>query len=216
MDTRRELLIRRGLILARHIVHRLDQVGIYARPDVSLEHQHLAKQYVVRGMESGGAIAELGRYVTLAGENGEPLQYLQPVDSLALNGLHAVVVAPVLVRLELFRARRTCQLLITKHRAGSVENGKRPSLESTLVFRGVDGLLDVELWGKDRNLAGSVIPQFWSRGGERIEIPPTFEAAVRAATQGAGCIGCSHVHYLTDRKLPTTSSLQIPAYAAAR
>lgn len=197
--TKRELLARRGLILARRIVRRLDEVGIYARPDVSLEHQHLAKRYVVRGVESGGAIAEMGRYVTFAGENGEPLEYLQPVDSLGSNGLHAVVVAPALVRVELFRVRRLCQLLITKHQPGSTENGKRPSLENILVFRGVDGLLDAVLWGKDRDLAGSVMPQFWSRAGERIEVPPAFESAVRAVTQGASCVGCSHVHYLAAR-----------------
>jgi hypothetical protein len=58
METRRELLARRGLILARHIVRRLDEVGIYAHPDVSLEHQHIAKRYVLRAVESGGAICD--------------------------------------------------------------------------------------------------------------------------------------------------------------
>jgi hypothetical protein len=196
METRQER-IRRGLILARSIVRRLDEVGIHTRADVSLEHQHLAKRYVIRGVESGGAIAETGRYVTFAGENGEQLAYLQPIDSLGVNGLHAIVVAPVVVRIDLFRAGRTCQLLITKHEQGSIGNGRRPSLKNTFVFRGVDGLLDVELWGKDRDLAGSVTPQFWSRGGEVVEIPEAFRPAVRAATHGACCVGCSHAHYLT-------------------
>jgi hypothetical protein len=196
METRRELLARRGLVLARSIVRRLEQVGIHARADVSLEHQHLAQRYVMRGVESGGAIAEMGRYVTFAGESGEQLTYLQPLDSLGVNGVHAVVVAPILVRIDLFRAGRTCQLLITKHEQGSIETGRRPLLKNTLVFRGVDGLLDGELWGKDRDITGSVTPQFWSRAGERIEIPSAFQAAVWAATQGASCVGCSHPHYL--------------------
>jgi hypothetical protein len=198
METRRELIARRGLVLARHIVRRLDQVGIHARADVSLEHQHLAQRYVVRGVESGGAIAEMGRYVTFAGETGESLPYLQPVDSLGLNGVHAVVVAPALVRIELFRTGRTCQLLVTRHQPRKIEDGGRPSLESSLVFRGVDGLLDVELWGKDRAIAGSVVPQFWSRAGERMGIPAIFQPAVRAATHGASCVGCSHGHYLRN------------------
>lgn len=198
METRRELIARRGLVLPRHIVRRLEQVGIHTRADVSLEHQHLAQRYVVRGVESGGAIAEIGRYVTFAGEAGESLPYLQPVDSLALNGVHAVIVAPVLVRIELFRAGRTCQLLVTKHELRKIEDGRRPSLESSIVFRGVDGLLDVELWGKDRFMAGSVVPQFWSRAGEKTEIPAVFQAALRAATQGASCVGCSHSHYLRN------------------
>ncbi len=198
METRRELIGRRGLVLPRHIVRRLDQVGIHARADVSLEHQHLAQRYVVRGVESGGAIAEMGRYVTFAGEAGESLPHLQPVDSLALNGVHAVVVAPVLVRIELFRTGRTCQLLVTKHEPRKIEDGRRPSLESSIVFRGVDGLLDVELWGKDRVVAGSVVPHFWSRAGEKMEIPAIFQPAVQAATHGASCVGCSHGHYLRN------------------
>jgi hypothetical protein len=107
-----------------------------------------------------------------------------------------VVVAPVLVRIELCRAGRTCQLLLTKHQPGNVSDNRRPRLENSIVFRGVDGVLDAELWGKDRDLGGSVTPEFWSRAGERIEIPPAFQAAVRAATHGASCVGCSHVHFL--------------------
>jgi hypothetical protein len=70
-------------------------------------------------------------------------------------------------------------------------------VQSTLVFRGVDGILEAELWGKDRHLAGSVVPKFWSRAGEEIEVPTKFQPAVRAATEGANCVGCSHIHYLS-------------------
>lgn len=207
METRQER-IRRGLILPRSIVRRLDDVGIHTRADVSLEHQHLAKRYVIRGVESGGAIAETGRYVTFAGVSGEQLAYLQPLDGLGVNGLHAIVVAPVVVRIDLFRAGRTCQLLITKHELESIEGGRRPFLRNTLLFRGVDGLLDIELWGKARDLAGSATPQFWSRGGEVVEIPEAFRPAVRAATHGASCVGCSHSHYLSNPS--ANASLLIP------
>src|SRR2546430_12148682 len=50
---------------------RLNDVGIIAQSQVSLEHQHLAKRYVVRGIESGGAVKDLGRYVTFCGPDGE-------------------------------------------------------------------------------------------------------------------------------------------------
>lgn len=194
METRRDLLARRGLILPRRVRRRLDEVGIHARPDVSLEHQHLANRYVIRGVESGGAVAEMGRYVAFAGENGEPLAYLQPIDSLAVNGVHAVVVAPVLVRMEVFRAGRTYQLLITKHQWGQRENGRRPPLESTILFRGINGFLDLEAQGRDQGFVEPPLPRFWSRSGEALEIPTEFEAAVRAATKGACCIGCAHAH----------------------
>lgn len=196
MEGKRELLARRGLVLARRVLRHLDQVGIFAQPQVSLEHQHSARRYVVRGVESGGAVSGLGRYVTFAGENGEQLSYLQQIDTIGLNGVHAIVVTPVLVRIEVFRAGRTYQLLITRHRPGQAENSRRPPLDSTIVFRGVNGFLDFDLRGGDGGLAGSVMPQFWSRGGEVVEIPAAFAAAVRAATKGVCCIGCSHAHYL--------------------
>src|SRR5216684_1737171 len=71
METRRDLVARRGLPLPKRTWRRLASVGIYARPEVSLEYQQLARRYVVRGVESGGAIASIGRYVTFAGESGE-------------------------------------------------------------------------------------------------------------------------------------------------
>jgi hypothetical protein len=174
----------------------LVQVGIFARPEVSLEHQHLARRYVIRGVESGGAIAEIGRYVSFASEHGEPLTYLHPIDAVGVNGLHAVVVGPALVRVEMYRAGRTCELLITKHWPGQAEDGKRPPLESRVLFRGVHGYLEVELRGKSRVAARSGLPIFYSRGGEPVELPAAFQAAVEAVTRGVGCLGCSHCHYL--------------------
>ena len=188
---------RRGLTLSRRVLRRLNEVGILVQSQVSLEHQHLANRYVVRGIESGGAIKDLGRYVTFCGPDGEPLPYVHPIDAIAVNGVHAVVVAPVLVRIELFRAGRTCQLLITKHEPGKVENGRRPPLENSVLFRGVNGLVDLDLLRLGSDLAGrSVTPEFWSRAGEMLGIPAVFAAAIGAATKGANCVGCSHSHYL--------------------
>lgn len=190
-------LARRGLTLSRRVLRRLIEVGIFAQSQVSLEHQHLAKRYVVRGIESGGSVRDFGRYVTFCGPDGEPLPYLHPIDAIGVNGVHAVVVAPVLVRCELFRAGRTCQLLITKHEPGKVENGRRPPLENRVVFRGVNGLVDSDPLRTGSDLAGrSVMPEFWSRAGEMLGIPVVFAAAVAAATKGASCVGCSHSHYL--------------------
>lgn len=179
------------------MLRRLNEVGILAESQVSLEHQHLAERYVVRGIESGGAVKDLGRYVTFCGPGGEPLPYLHPIDAIGVNGVHAVVVAPILVRIELFRAGRTCQLLITRHESGKVENGRRPPLENGVLFRGVNGLVDLELLRTGGDLAGrSVMPEFWSRAGEMLGIPAVFAAAVGAATKGVSCVGCSHSHYL--------------------
>jgi hypothetical protein len=118
------------------------------------------------------------------------------MDAIGVNGVHAVVIAPVLVRIELFRAGRTCQLLITKHQPRKVDYGRRPPLEHSVLFRGVNGFLDPEQLGKEGDLSGSAMPRFWSRGGEEREIPPVFAAAVRGATAGATCVGCCHSHCL--------------------
>ena len=48
---------------------RLREAGIFARPGISLEYQQVAKRYVVRGVESGGAIDNLGHYDTFCGES---------------------------------------------------------------------------------------------------------------------------------------------------
>ncbi|MHB8655860.1 MAG: hypothetical protein ACYDA9_18510 [Terriglobia bacterium] len=195
MQREPRVALRRGLSLPRRAVRRLAEVGIFVRPDVSLEHQHLARRYVIRGVESGGAIAEIGRYVSFAAEEGEPLTYLHPIDAVGVNGLHAVVVAPVLVRVEMFRVGRTCELLITKHWPGEAKDGRRPPLESKVLFRGVNGFLEVELRKKGKE-AKPDLPIFYSRAGELVEIPATFHAAVEAVASGIRCEDCSHCHYL--------------------
>jgi hypothetical protein len=50
-----------GLALRSSVLKALQKRGIYCTPGVSLEHQHLARRYVLRGVESGGAVADMGR-----------------------------------------------------------------------------------------------------------------------------------------------------------
>src|SRR5712692_4025473 len=119
-------MAQRGLALPQTVLRRLSTVGIFAEAQVSLEHQNLAKRYVLRGVESGGAIREIGRYVTFAGEDGEQLEHLHPMDSIGVNGGHAVVLAPTLVRIEIFSAGRSYTLLLTRHHPKVAANA-RPS-----------------------------------------------------------------------------------------
>ena len=179
------------------MLRRLEQVGIFVQSSVSLEHQHLAERYVIRGIESGGAVKDLGRYVTFCGPHGEALPYLHPIDTIGVNGVHAVVVAPVLVRVELFRTARTCQLLVTRHQPGKSENGRRPPLENALLFRGVNGLLEVEPVRDERDRRPD--RPCLSSGrvqARRVEISADGSRQLAAATKGVTCIGCSHAHYL--------------------
>ena len=188
-------LNRWGLTFTPAVINRLRKVAIYGQPQLSLEHQGRAKRYVVRGVESGGATEEVGYYVTFAGENGEALPWLQTIDSLAVNGPHAVVIAPVVTRIEMLRIARTYELCITRHRPVEVETGHRPKLHAEELFRGTHGYLALELWGKDKDLSGCVRPQFFTRSGEEIELPVGFGDAVKAVTSGVTCLNCSHPHY---------------------
>jgi hypothetical protein len=121
------LLDQEGLRLSRQALRVLKERGIFAHSPVSLQHQHLAKRYVVRGLESGGAVGDLGRYVTFAREDGQAIECLHPVEAIGVNGLHAVLVAPVLVRIEMMRKGRTYELLITLHRPGELQRWQAAS-----------------------------------------------------------------------------------------
>lgn len=189
-----------GVRIPARTMNRLRQTGIYARPSLSLEHQGVAKRYVVRGIESGGATEELGHYVTFTGENGEPLCSLQTIDSLRSNGAHAVIIAPVLVRVELFRFRRTCDLTISFHRPVVEQEGHRPKLHAEQIFSCAQGCLAARQGGADQGAGDDpVMPQFFTRSGEVLVVPATFRAAVIAVSAGASCIGCSHPHYSRGR-----------------
>jgi hypothetical protein len=196
MSNDQNLLARYGLTLSKNVLRRLQSVGIVVHPQVSLEYQHVAGHYVVRGIECGGAIKDIGRYVTYCGLDGESLTYLHPLDAIGVNGVHSVVVSPAFVRVEAFRVGRTWQLLVTQHRPGVVVNGRRPVLDNKPLFRGINGF--IESSDSERSIAAAdlAVPKFWSRAGERVDIPERFIASVNAAVQGAQCIGCSHSHYL--------------------
>jgi len=170
--------------------------GVYAHSVVSVEHQQLAQRYVLRGLESGGSAGDVGRYVTFADEDGQPLEYLHPVEAIGVNGLHAVIISAAFVRVDMLRKGRTYELLITRHTLSSVTDGRRPQLETGILFRGIHGRVELDLSGKDKAQAGNVVPTFYSLAGEVIAIPEKFLPLVRAATKGVNCIGCTHAHYL--------------------
>jgi hypothetical protein len=72
---------------------KLQDAGVFCQPEVSIQYQTIAKRSVLRGEESGGSNNEIGRYVTFCDELGEALSWLQPIDTVATNGRHSVVIA---------------------------------------------------------------------------------------------------------------------------
>jgi len=185
----------------RRIERRLQEAGVLCQPEVSLQYQTLARRSVLRGVESGGATKEIGRYVTFCDERGESISWLQPIDSVALNGRHAVVVAPALVSVEVFRVRNTYDVLIVRHDVVQPEDGRRGRIDAKVVFRGRQGYLPLDLTGDEKTMAGQIVPEFFNKAGEHIEIPAEFTNVLRAAVRGATCVGCTHQHYLTAPKV---------------
>ena len=191
-----QILALRGLRLPTITLKGLHAAGIYCQPSVSTEHQHLAGRYVLRGVESGGAVADLGAYCSFVSETGQTIPWLQRVDTIAANGVHAVVVSPGLVRLQMVRVRHTYDLLITRHLLATINGAKRPMLQSSIVFYGRRGTLEMDLYGKDAGFCGTVRPLFLSRSGEPANLPTLFEDAVVRVTAAVSCVRCRHSHVL--------------------
>jgi len=175
---------------------RLKEASIRCVPDISLEYQRAANRYLLRGRESGGAVRELGRYVGFCGAEGEPLQWFLKPDSLTVNSDHAIVLAPALASIEIFRYEHTYELLIRRHRIVEGGGAMRPKAVSELVFRGWQGQLPLDLVTKDKALAGSIAPEFFDRAGEPRQLPTRFVKPVQAITKAVNCLKCSHAHLL--------------------
>jgi len=206
-----ELLARQGLRFPAIILRHLRSAGIYCQPTVSIEHQHLAKRYVLRGVECGGAVADLGAYASFTDEQGSALAWLQRVDTVGVNGVHAIVVAPALVRIEMLRVQRTYDVLITRHGLRGVGQNQRPRLESSILFYGRRGTLEMELWGKDAAFRGAVCPAFYSRSGEALSVPVEFQDALARISAAVCCVGCRHCHVLQPLTTPKGQMLSTAA-----
>ena len=184
-----------GLSLPAAGLKALQKRGIYCAPGISIEHQHLAKRYVLRGVESGGAVEDMGRACAFLSLDGRPLHWLQSIDSIAVNGRHAIFLAESLVRIEMLRMVRTYELAISLHTLSLPSGRTRPEISSRVLFRGRDGVLSLDLWrDQHRALRGELAPIFYNRAGEPMRVPERFKEAIRKITGAVCCAGCRHTH----------------------
>ena len=181
------------LVLPKPLMRRLEGTGVYCQTWVTVEKQARTDRWVLRGVESGGSNRELGRYISFFSPDGTRLKWLQKLDRIGSNGVHAVVIASELMSVEMARIDQTYQLLVAQHRLGKYLGGKRPPVESTVVFRGIDGQLSQEL------LKQGLAPEFFTRGGEVKPIPTNFAEAVKLVTAAVSCVNCRHCHGLTEK-----------------
>jgi hypothetical protein len=209
--SRNDSLQDHGVSLPENVLTQLSALGIYAQPALKKMWQPRRDRFVLIGEESGGAALvrngnmpmDVGRYITFADELGRPLPRIKLTESLCGSGRHASVLAPLLVRIEIYRVNKICQLLVTRH---EVEQSKPYRVRNSIVFRGLDGTVDVERLRARRNSHSSVLPKFLSEALDSgLEIPPTLRTAIAAATVGSVCVRCSHSHFTTDA-LPEDSS----------
>jgi hypothetical protein len=194
-ESRLTTLTRRGLMFPAEIREQIRKMGIRCRPQVEIVHQDRANQWKLRAEESGGAVALLGHYVGFLAPDGNPLPWLQRVQSLMPNGTHAVVIETEMVRVEMFRYEHTYDLLITRHWLED-RKGKRSQLRSELLYLGRHGTLATELWGRDAAFRGGAQPTFFTRSGERSVPNELWTDAVLKVTEAVCCIGCKHCHLL--------------------
>jgi hypothetical protein len=189
-----EVLALRGLRLPPVALKGLQRAGVCCQPAISIEFQQQARCYVIRGIESGGAVPRFGAYCAFVNVRGGPLHMIQPVATVAVNGFHAAILSPEFVRVQIFRSELHCELLLTQHTLVSKEGKVRPTLSNSVMFHSAHGRLEWELWGKDSRLLSMVAPTFYSRSGEQVLPPDCFHDAVLRVTAGACCVGCRHAH----------------------
>jgi hypothetical protein len=195
---------RYGLAIPRPMLRALEKRGVYCQSSVSIEHQHLAKRYVLRATESGGGVADMGRFCGYLDAEGTPLPWLQPIDSLSGNGRHAIVIAPELIRIEMLRIGHTYEIAISKHSLANNGSRARPVIISTLLFRGNQGTLAVDLWSpENKRLRGSIAPVFYTQAGEIRPHPERFDDAIRKITGALACLGCKHTHIAVPPSITT-------------
>ena len=206
--SKEEVLALRGLRLPALALKTLRETGIYCDPSVSIQYQSHAQKYVIRGVESGGAVQEMGAYCSFVGVTGTPLPWLQKVESVGRNGLHAVVIAPEFIRVQLLRNDQTYQLLITRHGLETVQESSRPVLVNTILFHGINGSLEPHLGPMNPPGDSKQIPIFRRRSGEVFAFPKQFECALRKLSAAVCCLGCKHSHLLQAEPSKKVESAQ--------
>jgi hypothetical protein len=193
------------LVLPKAMLRKMDAAGIYCQTWVTVEKQARADRWVLRGVESGGSTREVGRYISFFGTDGGRMPWLQKMDRIGSNGVHAAIVAPEFVSIEMARIEQTYQLLITRHSLGQVQKNKKPAIQAAVLFRGIDGQLSDEL--RRQGLA----PEFFSRSGEVKPIPDPFGSGVKLVTAGVTCLNCKHCHGLIERQASEAAAPAITA-----
>jgi hypothetical protein len=188
------------LRLDKETLARLKKDRVYCDTRVRQEFQEKNQKYVVRGIDSGGATPDIGHYITYCNVDGSPLNMLHPVETFNSNGLHAVVVAPDFIKVEMLRIGKTYNLMISHSRNAHRTRNRKRWLLHYPIFLGLQGYLGKDLVGKDANVRGQVKPEFYTHAGEVQEIPEQYHSVVRAVTAAVNTINLNNSVYALPPK----------------
>lgn len=194
-----EIVARRGLALPERTRSHLRSIGIWCDPSLSIERRASTNDWLIRGKESGGAVAEIGRYVGYCREDGESLPWLYRVRNFVPNGVHAVVLTSgPIVRLEVYRYETSYDLLISRHWLHHEKEDERPKLWNEVLFSARYGVIELELWGKEKRFRGGVAPRFFGRNGDEIATPAAYQQPIFRIVEAVTSVGCNRPHVLRE------------------
>jgi hypothetical protein len=109
-------------------------------------------------------------------------------------------------------------LLITRHTLVAEKGMPKPKLETKILFFHRFGVLERELWGKDKMFRGAVAPQFFMSNGSEARVLHFYQQAVFRMTEAVTCTKCKHQHLREPPSLevsvPDLESVKVSAAVA--
>ena len=90
------------------------------------------------------------------------------------------------------------------------ERKQKPKIDTSLIFFHRFGILDRELWGKDKMFRGGIAPQFFMSNGSEAKVPHVFQQAVYKMTEAVTCTKCKHQHLLEP------PAIEVPGYGLGK
>ena len=189
-----------GLRLPGQALPELRRVGIntHEYSKVVVTHQEKANRWVLTAQESGGCVPTIGHAVAFLGVKSEPAPWSQRIETVVPNSIHRKVSGTALVRFEMYRFGSTCDLLVTLHWLDPQANPTHPVIRRLDLFSGRFGLLNIPLWeDQHKALRENIMPRFFNRTGEEIEVPVYLHDGVARITHTVCCVKCKHSHFET-------------------
>lgn len=178
-----------GLTLPKEARELLAKAKIAANSAVSIVKKGEPARYLLRGLDSGGGLGEVGHFVGYSSVKGVQLEIRHVFDNCIPNQVHALVFAPAFLRTEVFRFRQTYSLSVSFYMLLEAA-GAQPTISERVLFRGRNGRLDTEA-----GLTRTGVPVFVDMSGNTRRPQELFHGVLAAALNASQCNACTHDHF---------------------